>query len=73
MTAANGDDDDLVRQCAHGSRAPFRLFRKHRSFSPEKLFDRLACAHIFYGKTNGDSDPVIEGRERLRNLDTFTN
>jgi len=49
------------------------LIREQRSLSPEKLFDRVACANIFCGKTNGDSDPVIEWRERPRNLDTFIN
>jgi len=49
------------------------LIREHRSLSPEKLFDRVACANIFCRKTNGDSDSVIEWRKRPRNLDTFIN
>jgi hypothetical protein len=61
-----------LAEYAHGI-VPFRWICEHRSLSPEKLFDRVACANIFCGKTNGDSDPVIEGRERPRNLDTFFN
>ncbi len=44
---------------------------RHRYLSSEKLFDRVACARIFCGKTNGDSNPAIEGRERPRDLDVF--
>ena len=32
-----------------------------------------ACARIFCGKTNGDSDPLIERWKRPRDLDTFSN
>src|ERR1700730_7724176 len=39
--------------------------------SAEKLLDRVACAHIFCGKANGESDPAIEGRERPRDFDAF--
>src|ERR1700720_3741369 len=39
--------------------------------SPEKIFDRVARPRIFFGKTNGDSHPVIEQRERPRDLDPF--
>ena len=42
-----------------------------RAISPQKLLDGVACARIFCGKTNGDSDPLIEGRERPRDLDAF--
>src|ERR1700682_3966470 len=41
--------------------------------SPEKLLDGVACAGIFSGKTNGDSDPLIERWKRPRDLDTFSN
>jgi hypothetical protein len=41
--------------------------------SPEKLLDGVACAGIFCGNTNGDSDPLLERWKRPRDLDTFSN
>ncbi len=54
-------------------RRPFACSARTSSVSPEKLFDRVLCARILCWKTNGDSDPVIEARERPRDLDTFIN
>jgi hypothetical protein len=68
-----GNGDRGSQRPVRYQRLLFRLIRERRSLSPEKLFDRVACANVFCGKSNGDSGPAIEGRKRPRDLDTFFN